>query len=228
MSSYYVFGFTRADTVPPPVDDSELEIVFRASSQVAAAVAEMGAARVDPGRLLLAHHGVLARMLQHGPVVPLKPGLVLPSAQDVDDLIAREQQRIENLLSVFSNHIEANVRAYYHEEAVLREIADANPDVRVKGAGYVERVRVGERIADSLERTRRSDAGRFIAALRAHAEQVALHAPTHYTAFNTSFLLKRDALPGFERALANWGESQRLRLRLKLIAPLPPYSFVTT
>jgi hypothetical protein len=45
-------------------------------------------------------------------------------------------------------------------------------------------------------------------------------------AVNASFLVERDGLSAFDRAVDALGEEQAGRIRLRYTGPLPPHSFV--
>jgi hypothetical protein len=107
--------------------------------------------------------------------------------------------------------------------ASLRESVRAKP----QDAAYYERIELGERVAEAIERKRELDADQIVAALSVVADAVELSAPGHErVALNASFLVARDRLKDFDGVLDAFAEGQGGRLRFKYTGPLPPHSFV--
>lgn len=182
----------------------------------------------DAWESLVTHNRVLARVLERGPVVPVKAGYLLHSDEAAEHLLRHECGRADRLLERFAGRVEANVRFVYDEEAVIREIIAANPQLRRVGAGYAQQVLAGERIAAQLERKREREAAQLLKALEPHAEDVAIHEPGDLVALNASFLLREDQVPEFEAVLARLQAANESRMSLKYVMPLPFYSFLET
>jgi hypothetical protein len=94
-------------------------------------------------------------------------------------------------------------------------------------AGYYERIALGEMVAAEVDRRRDADAALVLDRL----EPLAVSTRTEPSAgpdsaFNVAFLVERDRMTAFGKAVAKLGEELGDRVVLRFIGPLPPYSFV--
>src|SRR5919205_814304 len=87
---------------------------------------ELRATRRD----LLSHSAVLERAIAAGPVLPLRFGIVLRDEEAVaTELLEPRRDELTALLERFERLVELRVKAFYDEEAVLREIVRSDPEI---------------------------------------------------------------------------------------------------
>src|SRR5436853_6323258 len=137
---------------------------------------ELRATRRD----LLSHSAVLERAIAAGPLLPLRFGIVFRDEDAVAaELLELRRDELTSLLERFERLVELRVKAFYDEEAVLREIVRSDPAIArlneaTRGApdvaAHAHRVRLGEAVAHALEATRENDSQAIIARLRPPAE----------------------------------------------------------
>jgi hypothetical protein len=186
---------------------------------------------------LLTHSRVLEAALANGVVLPMRFGVVMPSERAVrDELLAPHRHQLEVQLDEMDGKVEANVKGIYEEEAILREVVEGSAEVgtlreAVRGkpeeATYYERIRLGELVAEALTTKREEDERRIVDRLLPHALALEVGQAVHERmAVNASFLIDRQALAAFDRAVDELGSDQAGRIRFKYTGPLPPYSFV--
>jgi hypothetical protein len=236
----YVYGVVAADVRPPSTSGlggHPLRTVV-ADEGVAALVSDFDAAELQLGRdEVLTHSRVLTDALGLGPVLPMRLGMVMDSDEDVRArLLDPHTDQLRAQLSEFRAKFEANVRVVYEEEALMREVIASNPEVarlrqlvhgRNPDATYYERIRLGELVADAVERIRQADAENLLSALRQVSLDQNVSPPAHErVAFNAAFLLDEKRSREFDEVLEAIAEGQAGRLRFRYTGPLPPHSFV--
>src|SRR5581483_6948058 len=186
---------------------------------------------------LLTHSRVLERALESGTVLPMRFGVVMPDEEAVrGELLTPHRERLEAQLDEMDGKVEINIKGIYEEGAILAEVLAESPEAsklresirgKPEDATYYERIRLGELVSQGLDLKRAEDERAIVDRLLAHAVAVEVGAAVHERmAVNASFLVERDGLSAFDRAVDAIGEEQAGRIRLRYTGPLPPHSFV--
>jgi hypothetical protein len=184
-----------------------------------------------------AHAKVLSAALATGPVLPMRAGVVAEDESDVQTrLLGARGAELRNQLDRFDGRFQANIRAVYEEEALLREAAGADPEIlrlrdAVRGlpadAAYPQRIRLGELVSASVERLRQADAGQLLDVLQLVADDIDVAPPRHErVALEAACLIDRRRSQEFDEVLEAFAEAQAGRMRIRYVGPLPPHSFV--
>lgn len=234
-----VYGIVPAETpldgVPAGIGGAPVDRVV--SGGLAALVSpvegeELRATRRD----LLSHSAVLERAIAAGPVLPLRFGMVLRDEDAVaQELLEPRRDELTALLERFERLVELRVKAFYDEEAVLREIVRSDPAIArlneatrdaPDAAAHAQRVRLGEAVAHALEATRESDSRAILARLRPLAEDFVVE-DGESSAFTASFLVDRGRVEAFDAAMDELAREHEGRITFKYLGPLPPHSFVS-
>lgn len=241
----YVYGVTRADAAPPGdltgLDDKPVALVTD-GGRIAAVVSDLPTGRPLGERAdLLAHQRVLTALLDAGtPVVPFRFGAALTDRDAVrTELLEPNTDRLAAVLDDLDGRVELRLKATYVQDTVLREIMQDEPEVAALAARlreippdatdavYYDRVRLGELIAQAMQR-RREDEGRALldAAAPAAEAVVAKEPAREEDVLDASFLVDTARRAEFERAVDKLAESCADRIKVRVIGPLPPYDFV--
>jgi hypothetical protein len=131
--------------------------------------------------------------------------------------------------------VQLTVKASYDEERLMREVVEGAPAIAAmrtelrklpQEAGYYGRIRLGEAVAAEVERRRTEDTGLALdrldpLAVASQAEAVS----KSDGAFNLAFLVERDRIEGFSKAVAELARELGERVSIRYVGPLPPYSF---
>ena len=236
----YVYGVVRAGGESAPQErgiNDEPVILVRADG-LAALASDVPGEYLEAGRdELLTHSRVLERALESGTVLPMRFGVVMPDEESVrGELLNPHREKLEAQLDEMDGKVEINIKGIYEEAAILgevlaenREASELRESIRGKpeDATYYERIRLGELVSQGLELKRAEDERAIVDQLLAHAVAVEVGAAVHERmAVNASFLVERDGLSAFDRAVDSLGEEQAGRIRLRYTGPLPPHSFV--
>jgi hypothetical protein len=240
-SAKYVYGVVRAkrrsQLKQSGINDAPVSVV--ASKGLGALTSDIPTDYLEAGREeLLTHSRVLEKALKkRGVVLPMRFGVVMPDEKAVrDELLAAHRPELEAQLDEMDGKVEVNIKGIYEEEAILREVIAETPEVaelredirgKPEDATYYERIRLGELISEALSEKRAEDEREIVDRLLGYALQVDVGQPVHERmAVNASFLVERERLDEFDRAVDELGEKAAERIRLKYTGPLPPHSFV--
>jgi hypothetical protein len=164
-------------------------------------------------------------------------GVVMEDPEEVRRrLLSEHDDDLRDQLDSFAGKVEVNLRALYDETALMRQVVREVPEIQrlrdaLRGqpedATYFERIRLGELVAQAVERTREVDARSIVEALAPVAERISVGDPAHErVALNASFLVQREGLDAFDQVLEQLAAERADRMRFKYTGPLPPHSFV--
>lgn len=242
MTALFVYAVVPADRELPSdvtgVDDAPLDLVHH--GPVAAVVGEVSVER-PPGRRadLTAYSTVVDALVPGGAVAPVRFGCVVPDRDVVvEEVLAPRADDLAHLLSELEGRRQYHLRVTFVEEAVLAEIAEADPRVRAlreatrdlpEDAAVGDRVRLGELVTQSWERWARADADRILAEL---VPMVSTHRvrrePGLSSVLDLALLVDEDRSQEVEDRLEVLAAEAAGRLHFRLAGPMAPYDFVGT
>jgi len=189
-------------------------------------------------RDLLRHLDVLTDALGGGTVLPLRFGAVF---SDEGDLVARllepRHDELKELLRAYDGLVELSVKAFFEEEAVLREIVQESPRVArlreatsqgPEAATRGARVELGELVAAELQGRAGRSADGILKRLQPLSRAVDVDPePLENQVLRAAFLVERGQMKAFDAAMDDLARSEAGRIRFKYLGPLPPHSFVS-
>lgn len=236
----YVYGVVPAKARAPKTSGiGRRRLHTVAGGEIAAIVSdapnsELTAQRDD----VMAHSRVLERALAEGAVLPMRFGVVMPDADAVrEQLLEPYADELAVQLEQLTGKAELHVQAVYDEQALMREVVEAHPQIgartkalgnRPADASYYERIELGQLVAEAVERARTADSEAILDTLEPLADALEITSPGHEREAARIFFLVDDArLRDFDAAVDELGRANEGRLRFKYTGPLPPYSFVS-
>jgi hypothetical protein len=239
----YVYGVVaaseRTEIAAPGVGREQGAVRRVTHDGLAALVSEVPRGPLGRARDLRAHWRVLEQATTGATVLPVRFGTVMEDERAVRErFLAPNAEHLTALVEKLAGTVQVSVKASYDEERLLREVVRDSPSVarlreRVgalpKAASYYERIRLGEQVSAEVERRREADTALVLGRL----EPLALGArieppPTPDTAVNAAFLVHRNRLDEFGRAVAELARELGERLSVRSVGPLPPYAFTDT
>jgi hypothetical protein len=235
----YVYGVVAREAPVPNsrgITGAPLRLI--GSDGAAALVSRLEGERPVLGREdLETHMRVISDAMACGAVLPMRAGVVMTDAEEVRQrLLHRHAPELRRQLDEMADKVEMRIRATYVEGRLMREVVVEHPDIarlrealrgRPESATYYQRIDLGERVAAAVERKRARDVAQILDALAPVTLDAALSQPAHERiALSASFLVARDRLTEFDRALDDLGQAQAGRMRFKCTGPLAPHSFV--
>jgi hypothetical protein len=183
----------------------------------------------------LAHARVLEVVVLDAPVVPFRFGTVVPDGVD-RELLGPWHDELKQRLESVKDYVQLTLKATYHEDVVMREIVDGNPDIAQlrelsrQGDEITTRdirVRLGELVAVALEQLRQRDSGTILERLSPLSAAYRIEPlEAEFMVLNAAFLVERRRMREFEDTAEAVAEEQVLRMHFKLLGPQPPFDFV--
>jgi hypothetical protein len=239
MTALFVYAVVPADRELPEdvtgVDDGPLDLVRH--GPVAAVVGEMSDR--PPGRRadLTAYSNVVEALAAGGTVAPMRFGSVVPDRDVVvEEVLAPRVDDLAQVLTELEGRTQYHLRVTFVEEAVLTEIADADPRVRElreatrglpEDALVGERIRLGELVTRSWESWAYADADRILAEL---VPMISTHRvrrePGLSSVLDLAMLVDADRSQEVEDHLEHMAAESAGRLHFRLAGPMAPYDFV--
>jgi hypothetical protein len=234
MSEIYVHGVTEAGA-RAAIEGAGARAV--ADGELAAIVTDAGG-EARAADLMRRHWQVLEAVSATATVVPVQFGTAMAGEEALlTEFLAPRAADLRAQLASFDGKVQLTVKGTYDEAELLRSVVDGSPAVaqlreQVRGlseaAGHFERIRLGELVAAEVEQVRERDAEHLHGALDGLAVATRRESATGLQgAFNAAFLVERGRTAAFARAVDDAAKAFEGRVELRLLGPLPPYSFVT-
>ena len=187
-------------------------------------------------RRLAIHQQVIEDALGRGDVLPVQFGTVLASEDEVRMLLTGWGGLVRASLTRFSGLVEVEVAATWDLERVIGEIACDPEVVAAKSAAlqappeerHAQQVNVGKVVKDALDRRRVRCQQMLMEAAGPLAESTQPNVLlSDELVFNVAFLVPRRAVAEFEAAIDRLDAELAGSCLLRVIGPLPPYTFGT-
>jgi hypothetical protein len=150
-------------------------------------------------------------------------------------LLIRHAAELRDLLARLEGNVQMMVKAYYAEDALLRDALASDPDLaqaatavaRVSVAeAQAERVQVGERVAAAVDAQRAAVESALLEALSPVAEAIQVDPPGgERVALSAQVLVARDSRAALDQRVSELGDALAGVVGFRYVGPLPPYSF---
>jgi hypothetical protein len=180
---------------------------------------------------------VLEAAVVDAPVVPFRFGTMVEGGDEEvgTELLKGYHDQLSRLLARFDDYVQMTVKVSYHDDVVLQEIIESQPEIaqlRAQAHGDEDltravRIRLGELINAALEQARARDASEILEELNSEAAAVATDPPeTEFMVVNAPFLVTRSQVQEFEAAVERMADEREERMHFTLLGPMPAFSFI--
>jgi hypothetical protein len=182
------------------------------------------------------HRRVLSLAIERGTTVPMRFGIVMDSDEVVRErLLARHGAELGDLLHALDGHVQMMVKAFYAEDALLRDVLAAHPDLAQESAALAQRpeaethsarLRLGELVADAVEARRAEVESVLLERLAPVGADILVEpASSERVALNAQVLVHRDRRAALDEVIRELGTALAGVVAFRYVGPLPPYSF---
>jgi hypothetical protein len=216
------------------VDAARVRLMEHAG--LAALVSDVSTDHLAAAREVRAHWRVLDEASESCTVLPVRFGTVMETEDAVRErLLEPNGERLQGLLRELDGRVQLVLKGEYDEPQLMREVVQQSAAVadlrdRLRAvpaeAGYYDRIRLGELVAQHVDQRRAEDTRIALETLEplsvAAREDEIRQADS---AFNISFLVDRDGLDAFNQGVRELAAALGDRIALRYVGPLPPYSF---
>ncbi|MBI1953445.1 MAG: GvpL/GvpF family gas vesicle protein [Candidatus Omnitrophica bacterium] len=240
MSGLYIYGIMREEDlarVDPAAlfpEKKILTVVKDNFGAVAVSTQEEIFRATQEG--LLGHFEVLSKLMNVGPVFPIRFGTVAKTEEDARHLLGSLLNLIDPVLDHLNGKVEFDVEARWNPQVAYSKIALADPKIkafkeRVANQGTPpsmgDRLAVGKLVAEAVTNQAELYRQQIKEALREVAlESAPLPVGRDKDLFmNMAFFVGETQTEAFEKKLYFLGESFQDAVHFKYAGPLPPYSF---
>jgi hypothetical protein len=219
------------------IDGASRPVRTVVEGELAALVSDVAADRT-PGRRedVEIHRRVLAKAIERSTTVPMRFGIVMPDDDAVrEHLLTRHGDELGELVESLDGRVQMSVKAFYADDALLRDALAANPELARQSAELgpaadpeeqAAHVRVGELVAQAVDARRAEVESALVGELSALADDVQVDPPNgERGALNAQMLVRRDRRPELDEKVHELGEALKGQLAFRYVGPLPPYSF---
>ena len=170
------------------------------------------------------------------PVLPVRFGTVMTTADAVEEWLRDRQDQLASALNEFDGRIQYTVHGRFHEpeflsrflaeDAAAAELAD-----QIRGASEMEsreqRIQLGQMIAQAVERRQEAENRDLVEAVGRYAVDSTVRPPSHeMDAVHVAWLVEMDQEDEFVQAVEEFAEQRKELIRMRLLGPLAPYDFV--
>jgi hypothetical protein len=228
----HVFGVLAAgDAVKTPAGTRLI-----AQGEVAALVSDTEGEGLSAARALREHWRILQDVAAQTTVLPIRFGTAMASDEAVvGDFLGPGHDALRTGIDALAGKVQLTVKGTYEQEALLRGVIARSPTIArlqaqvealPEAASYAKRIQLGELVSLEVDRQREADAAFVVERLQPLAVATRQEAASGLDqAVNAAFLVTRDGVETFESAVAALGKELEARIGLRLIGPLPAYSF---
>ncbi|AZS70563.1 gas vesicle protein [Streptomyces lydicus] len=184
-------------------------------------------------RDLGAHQAVQERLMADGTVLPLQFGFTTTDDEAVRAVLKERTDEFSERLEALDGCAEYHLKAAQDEDALLRQILtesdqarELNEQIRSGNAGPEVPLALGELVAGEVQARQEQLAAGVLDALRGFAREERTSSPTGNDFVSVSFLVEQDNEKSFLGAERDIAKELGEDFDLRLLGPLPAYSFV--
>jgi hypothetical protein len=189
-------------------------------------------------RNMLAHTKVLEAVMARHTLLPVCFGTVGSDAEVIIEKILRERRdELAGLLGQMHGRMELGLKASWREEIIFEEVLAENPAIRkLRDAlvgrspdqSHYERIQLGERVGQALQRKRQDNEERILERVRPFVHKTRLNKIIgDRMVINAAFLVDAAVESRLDASIRAMDEEWGGRLTFKYVGPVPPYNFVT-
>lgn len=208
-----------------------------AHGDIAAVVADAQGERLSASRALREHWRILEQIASLTTVMPIRFGTAMAGDEAViAEFLSPNHDGLRAALESLAGKVQLTVKGSYREEVLLRGVVDRSPaiarlraqvDALPEAASYAKRIQLGELVSAEVEREREHDGALVTERLEPLAVATRREAASGVEgAVNSAFLVERTGVAAFEEAVSELGRLLDGRIQLRVLGPLPAYSFV--
>jgi hypothetical protein len=230
MKEVHVHGVIARDATAP---DGVRRI---AHGEVAALVSDVEPDELTAAAVLRAHWRVLEEAGSATTVLPVRFGTVMAGDKAVvDEFLAPGHDGLAAGLADLEGKVQLTVKGFYDEKALMRSVVESSPAIArlrekvrslPEAAAYYDNIELGRLVSAEVENARGRDTELVLGRLEPLAVAVSREPPaTIDSAVNAAFLVERDKVDRFSRAVAELSRELEGRMSLRYVGPLPAYSF---
>jgi hypothetical protein len=223
------FGFTGV---------GEANVYTINHQRMAAIVSDIEFSEIDPTRKNVhAHTVVQDELLKEYTLLPMGFGMVAASEDEVRGLLEKNYQGLINELNRLADMIEVELKLYWDQETVIKELQGENQELsrlkaKVNAASSPIEVRnllveAGKLVESIVHDWKTRYAEMVYAVLKELSNQAKMNNPVGLkNLLNASFLIDKSRESEFKEQVYMLDSKFQGKVNFKYVGPMPPYNFV--
>lgn len=179
------------------------------------------------------HERVLERVMGGHVILPMRFGTVAGSEREITLMLKRHGKAFSRMLKKMAGRVEVEIEVMWKDmKAVFDEVVDRNPALKKlkadpRAKSMEDTIMAGQMVYKILQDRKKKESEAFIKNLKRVSEGCVVNETVRdELVMNASFLVAKDRLELFDRAIESLDAKTGGRFTIKYIGPLPPYSFV--
>lgn len=232
MSYYVVYCIIEAKSLPLDLADDDLTLTTVEAAELAAIISPTAKKRARPSRANILQHQQVNEhiMAQVDTLLPMRFGVIADSAADVaQNILAAQADVLKERLEAVRDRVEFSVKAIWPEETLMAAVRDRAPElttVDVEALSLNQRIELGKQV-EAVAQTIHADVARDLMAALAEVsvEAVEQTIKDGATSLDGAFLIARTDEAALEKAVERCSQTLPGALIIKIVGPLPAYSF---
>ena len=238
-SKVYVYGIgRRSDGLEPSIHGLEREDVRSLDfGELRVFASEISDAEIMATRRhMLTHARVLEHVMESGPILPFRFGMIVSQSSLEAGLIGMQETNLLSSLKDLEGRSEIGIRIVLNEKAIMEQIVEDNSDLksayealsaRDPQQTHYQRIELGRQVHAALAQRKDAIGAEFLQEIQSRCEQVKeSERTTDYEALHVACLTTSDEERGILEFLESADSSANDLYTIKVIAPVPPYNFV--
>ncbi|MFZ6016279.1 MAG: GvpL/GvpF family gas vesicle protein [Nitrospirota bacterium] len=192
----------------------------------------------------MAHQKVLEELIGDFTVLPVKFGTVASGKDGVcaeerirEEVLKARYEELKGLLTKMDNKIELGLKALWSDMRVIfKEIVEENRDIKILKKTiasrsslqtYGDRIALGEKVKDALERKKAKEQKDILNVLKeAYVDMRSNKIFGDNMITNLAFLVEKPRAEEFDRLVDRLSTIYDGRIKFKYVGPVPPCNFV--
>lgn len=238
-SSYrYVYCIIPAEHAPDipdvtGIDDAGIRVMTR--KKIGAVISDTGANRheiLDNG---VVHQQVVEEIQKRSPLLPMGFGQISTEAS-ILSFLEKNNYRLVMMMNQYSGKKELVLKASLKMDNVLKELSSSDDQIRIlsnhinqntSGENHRMKIKIGRKVADSLERMNDNIGGEFLKKLKPFSERVKINKNLNREMFlNAAFLVNKNYEDKFDTAVDELEARYHEIVSLSYIESAP-YDFIS-
>ncbi len=182
---------------------------------------------------LAEHERVLERVMSEYVILPMRFGTVAGSDREITLMVKRHGKLFLRLLKKLAGQVEVELEIRWKDmKSVFDELVEHNSALKKlkadpRAKSMEDTIMAGQMVYKLLQEKKKKESEGFIKTLKTVSEGCVVNKNARdELVMNASFLVAKEKLALFDRALDSLDANTGGRFAIKYIGPLPPYSFV--
>ena len=186
---------------------------------------------------LMAHEKVIEEVMRDYTVLPVRFCTIASSIDEVRSLLMKRYHEFKNLLRSMDNKVELGLKVFWQNmDKIFKEIGTSDKELKLlkeklkgreKNPSMGEKIILGEKVKETLEKKRESEAEEIIQTLKPRCTDLRLNKTIgDNMVLNGVFLIDRIQEREFDDLVEELNQKHKEGLRFKYVGPAPPFNFV--